>query len=320
MEGIDQQLLNLKLGDGTLPGDNALFNILSQAAEKNEKPVEKVEEKPEEKKEESKVEVAYDLESVAKRITPKYENNVLGFMSLVEIMEGATDVSKPEYIEYTIKHRKERREFLKAEDNDKYEAMVLDYNEEVEKILEKGGDLLIEKLNITKQTFEESVIQLMSMGYFQEIYMLQAAVRQKIKECMPCTNPGVTLAQVKEIIKYQVEVLTDKPEMFEKVITKLAENPENLSMVPLIINTFLQDLTYLKFEIEEEDQMKNLSEAELFQDQEIVELMKKTGMAMEKIMSKIPMPNMPNMEGMEGMPMVPGMENMMPKNEEAQKE
>ena len=64
---------------------------------------------------------------------------------------------------------------------DKYENYVIKYNESVEAILEEAIDILLSKLKITKELFENSLDFLMEKGFYQQIYMLQATIRQKIK-------------------------------------------------------------------------------------------------------------------------------------------
>ena len=64
---------------------------------------------------------------------------------------------------------------------ERYEQMIIDFNEEVENLLTKACDDLLVELNLTKDLFEDSMVTLMERGYYQQIFMLQAAIRQKIK-------------------------------------------------------------------------------------------------------------------------------------------
>lgn len=98
--------------------------------------------------------------------------------------------------------------------------------------------------------------------------MLQAAIRQKVKEKLK-SHKDVTMDQTKEIIKYQVQLLNDRPDFFQSIINKLRQNPENMQMIPMVLNTLLQDFIYEKFQIEEEDQMKNMMVPNILQDPEI---------------------------------------------------
>lgn len=69
-----------------------------------------------------------------------------------------------------------------------YEKLVLEYNDEVENVLKKAQQTILENLNIQFEDFEESVIVFMEKGHYQEIYMFQAAIRQKIKEKIAATK------------------------------------------------------------------------------------------------------------------------------------
>lgn len=53
--------------------------------------------------------------------------------------------------------------------------------EETENIINSSTDEILDKLNIPKQTFEESCMIIMEKGFYQQMFMLQAAIRQKMK-------------------------------------------------------------------------------------------------------------------------------------------
>jgi len=85
------------------------------------------------------------------------------------------------------KNRNERRQVMHS-DFDTYESLIFHYNEEVENIMSKANQALLAELGISTETFEDSVITLMERGLFQQIYMLNAAARQKIKESIAPTK------------------------------------------------------------------------------------------------------------------------------------
>lgn len=59
--------------------------------------------------------------------------------------------------------------------------MVLEYNEEIEQLLESAQMEVVEALKIRQDVFEQSIVALMENGYVQQFFLLQAGMRQKIK-------------------------------------------------------------------------------------------------------------------------------------------
>jgi len=101
--------------------------------------------------------------------------------SIYQILEYSIDLAEEEYVRVTLTNRADRRKCMHSNQN-RYEDLILSYNDEIEKVLNDAQEEILENLNIDKQAFEESVIHLMEKGLYQQIYMLQAAIRQKIKE------------------------------------------------------------------------------------------------------------------------------------------
>jgi hypothetical protein len=58
-------------------------------------------------------------------------------------------------------------------------------------------------------------------------------------------------------------------------------------MIPMVLNTLLQDLIYEKFKIEEEDQMKNMMGPHILQDPEIAQSLMQIEEAMYKLMNSL---------------------------------
>lgn len=63
----------------------------------------------------------------------------------------------------------------------KYTSLVVEFLEESENVLNKASDELLVALNIPKELFENSCMALMDRGLYQQMFMLQAAIRQKLK-------------------------------------------------------------------------------------------------------------------------------------------
>jgi len=74
-------------------------------------------------------------------------------------------LAEEEYIEVTLKNRTERRAFMDS-DAAAYEKLVLEYNDEIENVLKKAQQTILEILNIQFEDFEESVIVFMEKGHY----------------------------------------------------------------------------------------------------------------------------------------------------------
>lgn len=188
---------------------------------------------------------------INKKTLPENKNYDLN--TIFQILELSLDLAKDEYAEFTLKNREERRKFMKA-DFENYEKLIIEYNDYIEVILKKAQNTILEKLNISVEDFEESVITFMENGHYQEIYMLQAAIRQKIKEKIKPTK-NLTLENLKAILTYQHEILQQKPELLNNLLAKLSQNPETAALIPTIFHIIINDYIYQEFQVEEEDQM-----------------------------------------------------------------
>jgi len=111
----------------------------------------------------------------------------LDISTIAQIHEISLRLAADEYAKFTKKNRNERRQVMHS-DFDTYESLIFHYNEEVENIMSKANQALLAELGISTETFEDSVITLMERGLFQQIYMLNAAARQKIKESIAPTK------------------------------------------------------------------------------------------------------------------------------------
>lgn len=64
-----------------------------------------------------------------------------------------------------MENRKERRA-IKNSNPDNYNEMVIKYNIDIENILEKNIDLILEGLNLTKELMENSMMNLMQTNMY----------------------------------------------------------------------------------------------------------------------------------------------------------
>lgn len=69
-------------------------------------------------------------------------------------------MAETEYVSVTLKNREERRSCMHV-NQQKYEDLVLAYNDQIERVLEEAQEELLDELKIDKNQFEESVMYLM---------------------------------------------------------------------------------------------------------------------------------------------------------------
>ena len=76
--------------------------------------------------------------------------------------------------------------------------------------------------------------------------MLQGTIRQNIKEKIAATK-DLTIDQIKEIIKFQIEVIKLQPSLLKQTIKKLSTSPGTVQLIPIIIIIFMNDYIFKKF-------------------------------------------------------------------------
>ncbi|EGR31562.1 hypothetical protein IMG5_106950, partial [Ichthyophthirius multifiliis] len=216
----------------------------------------------------------------------KFDKNSIEY--IYEIMQNSIKLVEEEYVQMTKTNRNLRRQLLQNNSSEQYLDAIMKYNEDIEKSLENANKQIIAKLGISSQEFEDSVIQLMEQGRYQEIYMLQATMRQKMKEFIKNDiNVQVTIDQMKELIQYQINLLNEKPALIKEAISKMSQNQETVQQIPIIISTMLNDYVFEKFKLEEEDQMKFMANPNVLRDQEIITLLQQIEQSMYMLMSSL---------------------------------
>lgn len=69
-----------------------------------------------------------------------------------------------------------------------------------------------------------------------------------------------TLQQAKEILNFQVSKLKTETWHFKKMFSHLQKTPENYQLIPMLLALALNDMVFTKYELEEEDFMKNVTD------------------------------------------------------------
>ncbi|CAD8062201.1 unnamed protein product [Paramecium primaurelia] len=226
------------------------------------------------------------LQQAKGQVNVEFQGDYLTMNSINQILQKSMDLAKPEYAIITLENRKQRREAKSKFNSQLYQQLVLDYNEQVENLIERKQSEFCQSLQITEDIFQESVMQLMENGQFQQFFMIQASLRQHIKEAIPSTKT-LTLDQLKQIISYQIEIISSNPKDLAQMIQTLSASQETQQLIPLAVNTIIADYCYEKFQIEEEDMMKLMQNPDNFADQTMHNLMTQLETAMYQLMGPI---------------------------------
>lgn len=156
---------------------------------------------------------------------------------------------------------------------------------------------------------------LMERGLGQHIFMMQASVRQRIKEKLP-KKKSVSLDITKEIIRYQIKMLNENQEYFLPIMREMPKTVEASQILPILLNTMINDLVFEEYSLEDEDYMQNLNNPSAFNDKDILELLNGIEKGIFNLFSEsgfipkgMPMGELPSMGGM---PPMGGMGGMPP--------
>lgn len=68
------------------------------------------------------------------------------------------------------------------------------------------------------------------------------------------------MEKAKEILKFQIGLLTSRTDYFKSLFGNMEKNQDNLQLVPMILALALNDMVFEKHHLEEEDIMKNVTD------------------------------------------------------------
>lgn len=94
----------------------------------------------------------------------------------------------------------------------------------------------------------------MERGLGQHIFMMQAGVRQRIKDKLP-KKKDVSTEITKEIIRFQIKMLNEKQDYFLPVMKLMPKNTESSQLLPILLNMMINDLVFEEYSMEDEDYM-----------------------------------------------------------------
>ncbi|CAK84210.1 unnamed protein product (macronuclear) [Paramecium tetraurelia] len=221
-----------------------------------------------------KIDMSYDIEI-------KYsEDHCLEASCIVDIYAKQLEMAGDDFVKLSKQNRVQRRRLRKS-NQQIYVDSIVQFIIDVEDVLDQALKRLLYQLDVPKEIFEESVLVRMDQGYFQQLYMLQASVKQKIKEKIESTKK-LNLKQMKDIIQFNVHILKSFPQEFHVILHRIPS--ENVMLVPTVINIIVQDIIYAKFGVEEEDQITSLKNIQ--GDQEIHNLLNKVEIEMSGLLKE----------------------------------
>ncbi|CAD8212200.1 unnamed protein product [Paramecium pentaurelia] len=208
------------------------------------------------------------------------DDNCLEANCIVEIYAKQLDIAGEDFVKLSKLNRIQRRR-LRKQNQQSYVDSIVQFIMDVEDILDQALKQLLYELDVPKEIFEESVLVRMDQGYFQQLYMLQASVKQKIKEKIESTKK-LNLRQMKDIIQFSVHILKNFPQEYHVILHRIPS--ENVMLVPTLINIIVQDMIYAKFGVEEEDQIASLKNIQ--GDQEIHNLLNRVEIEMSGLLKE----------------------------------
>ena len=119
-------------------------------------------------------------DSLSKNIDLIYDGEYLSMEAIKTIWESSIELIKKDFVILSLKNRKERRNVY-CNDKKKYILIVAEMLEEIEKMLMKAQDDLLEALSVEKEFFEESLAELFNEGLVEQTMMIQVDIRYKLK-------------------------------------------------------------------------------------------------------------------------------------------
>ncbi|KAL4456482.1 hypothetical protein ABPG74_000589 [Tetrahymena malaccensis] len=289
-DNMDEDVSKLSIQNYSVPAANVELNdYFTQNVQKLQQTTN---EQDEEDGSANQTQYLQKAKQIAKKITIKTIRDSKNFdmNTITQVMEYSLELADQEYVDLTLKNRKDRREKM-TEDINEYKRLILQYNEDVENIIKKAQSTILEILEIPYEDFEDSIIAFMEKGHYQELYMFQALNRQKIKENLkPTKNVGID--EVKKILTFQLNLLQQKPELLKSIIKKLSQSNETVQFIPVILGTLIKDYVYKEYKVEEEDQIQVMEQPSFLEDTDMVTLIQQVEQAMFEAMGA-----MGNMEG-----------------------
>jgi len=198
------------------------------------------------------------IKALRKMVEEEQPKGELGINTLMLIHEALMLVTRDKYGELVARNRRERRRY-KDTDLSKYENIVIDGAEETEELINDMVRQVAKDCNCPIELYETSVEHLAQTN--PQFAMMSVLMIEKMKIYIPQEmegRPPLTEEELKAILKFSIE---EYP--------KIEVEPSNPEIYGLLKQSLLSDLTYERFNFEEEDMIRCTSDRKMANNMEI---------------------------------------------------
>ncbi|CAD8137156.1 unnamed protein product [Paramecium pentaurelia] len=200
-----------------------------------------------------------------------FENeNILEEETVTLILGGSQEIIHQEYIQLLNRFRELRRKSLQERKYEEYINLIKQMDEDIYQLSQKGIHIIIQSLNIVEEDYQKAFL-----FYSQqpEFVSQLAFFQQNLKDILPAKFQ-LNKQQGIELIKYKINIIEhhESNQQFSSVMKLFnsQQDSNNIEIMPILLNSLIDDIIYQKFGYEEEDKIRFMK---LFnQDQEIREL------------------------------------------------
>ncbi|CAD8043891.1 unnamed protein product [Paramecium primaurelia] len=211
-----------------------------------------------------------------------FENdNILEEETVTLILGGSQEIIHQEYIQLLNRFRELRRKSLQERKYEEYINLIKQMDEDIYQLSQKGIHIIIQCLNIVEEDYQKAFL-----FYSQqpEFVSQLAFFQQNLKDILPAKFQ-LNKQQGIELIKYKINIIEhhESNQQFSSVMKLFnsQQDSNNIEIMPILLNSLIDDIIYQKFGYEEEDKIRFMK---LFnQDQEIRELQLKLDHLVENL-------------------------------------
>lgn len=127
------------------------------------------------------------------------------------------DIIRDEYAKFTREVRKRRR-LIRKINEEQYLRILLDYDNQISELLERGRMELVEALDLDPSVYEDSIYQIQQSEYRADFFVLEQSIGRRLKEKM-LRKRRLSDKTANDILKYQLSFLkTNQYERYEQLL------------------------------------------------------------------------------------------------------
>ncbi|CAK73429.1 unnamed protein product (macronuclear) [Paramecium tetraurelia] len=175
----------------------------------------------------------------------------LSFDVLMKITEAGFKLVARNYSQMQNKNRNERRQLLNIPQQ--YTLKVLEFNNELEILINQNQLDICKKLRISSEIYENSfVLQFQTQAALERFIVFQFSMRQQLIASIP-SQKEINESQLAQVADIQLKKLDDI-QFFKNYLQQLQGEDQQFSSI--IITVLLSDIVYQQLGFEEEDILK----------------------------------------------------------------